>query len=68
MDAEAGKGLSANDYTNEEKEKVAAAVLVTTQTLTVEQQTQARNNIGAASAAVIGDLSAILDEINGEEI
>ena len=68
VDAEAGKGLSANDYTNEEKEKVAAAVLVTTQTLTVEQQTQARNNIGAASAAVIGDLSAILDEINGEEI
>ena len=47
---------------------MAAAVLVTTQTLTVEQQTQARNNIGAASAAVIGDLSAILDEINGEEI
>lgn len=68
VDAEQGKGLSANDYTNEEKEKVAAAVLVTTQTLAEEQQTQARNNIGAASASVIGDLSAILDEINGEEI
>lgn len=68
VDAEQGKGLSANDYTNEEKEKVAAAVLVTTQTLAEEQQEQARNNIGAASASVIGDLSAILDEINGEVI
>lgn len=68
VNAEEGKGLSANDYTNEEKEKVAAAVLVTTQTLAEEQQTQARNNIGAASASVIGDLSAILDEINGVEI
>lgn len=68
VDAEEGKGLSTNDYTNEEKEKVSAAVLVTTQTLTEEQQEQARNNIGAASSAVIGDLSAILDEINGEVI
>lgn len=68
VDAEVGKGLSANDYTNEEKEKVAAAVLVTPQTLTEKQQEQARNNIGAASASVIGDLSAILDEINGEVI
>lgn len=68
VNAEEGKGLSTNDYTNEEKVKVAAAVLVTTQTLTEEQQTQARNNIGAASSAVIGDLSAILDEINGEII
>ena len=68
VDAEEGKELSTNDYTNEEKEKVAAAVLVTTQTLAEEQQTQARNNIGAASASVIGDLSAILDEINGVEI
>lgn len=68
VDAEQGKGLSANDYTNEEKKKVAAAVLVTAQTLTEEQQEQARNNIGAASASVIGDLSAILDEINGEVI
>ena len=68
VDAEQGKGLSANDYTNEEKDKVAAAVLVTTQTLTEVQQEHARNNIGAASASVIGDLSAILDEINGEVI
>lgn len=68
VNAEEGKGLSTNDYTNEEKEKVAAAVLVTTQTLTEVQQEQARNNIGAASASVIGDLSAILDEINGEVI
>ena len=68
VDAEVGKGLSTNDYTDEEKEKVSAAVLVTAQTLTEEQQEQARSNIGAASAAVIGDLSAILDEINGEVI
>lgn len=68
VNAEEGKGLSVNDYTNEEKDKVAAAVQVTTQTLTEEQQEQARNNIGAASASVIGDLSAILDEINGEVI
>lgn len=68
VDAEEGMGLSTNDYTNEEKEKVAAAVLVTTQTLTEVQQEHARNNIGAASASVIGDLSAILDEINGEVI
>lgn len=55
VDAEEGKGLSANDYTNEEKEKVAAAVLVTTQTLAEEQQTQARNNIGAASASDVSE-------------
>lgn len=68
VDAEEGKELSTNDYTNEEKEKVSAAVLTNNQTLTEEQQEQARNNIGAASASVIGDLSAILDEINGEVI
>lgn len=55
VNAEEGKGLSANDYTNEEKEKVAAAVLVTTQTLAEEQQTQARNNIGAASASDVSE-------------
>lgn len=44
------------------------AVLFSPQELKAEQQTQARNNIGAASASVIGDLSAILDEINGEVI
>ena len=55
VNAEEGKGLSANDYTNEEKEKVAAAVLVTTQTLTEEQQEQARNNIGAASTCPVSE-------------
>lgn len=68
VNAEEGKGLSTNDYTNGEKAKVAAAVLTTVQTLNSEQQEQARSNIGAASASVIGDLSAILDEINGVEI
>ena len=68
VNAEDGKGLSTNDYTNEEKTKVAAAVLVTAQKLTEEQQEQVRSNIGAASADVIGDLSTILDEINGEVI
>lgn len=44
------------------------AVLFSPQTLTPQQQEQARNNIGAADASVIGDLSAIMDEINGEVI
>lgn len=39
VDKVEGKGLSTNDYTNEEKQKVAA----------------------------IGDIGAILDDINGEE-
>lgn len=105
VDAEEGKGLSTNDYTTEEKEKVASAVLVTKQELSAYEKQQALTNIGTASSATItkwigdeasarkeadtqtlslaksytdtavdaiqaqiGDLSAILDEINGEVI
>ena len=38
------------------------------QTLTPQQQEQARANIGAVSEAVIGDISAFVDQINGEVI
>lgn len=68
VNAEEGKGLSSNDYTKEEKTKVANSVLTVEQLLTTEQQAQARANIGAVSNDVIGDISAILDEINGELI
>lgn len=46
---ETGKGLSTNDYTNEDKQKVGNALLKTYQTLTPEEQKQARNNLGAQS-------------------
>ena len=68
VNAEEGKGLSTNDYTDEDKTKVANAVLTTAQTLTTEQKTQALNNIGAAAASVIGDINGVLDTINGEVI
>lgn len=48
VDAEEGKGLSSNDYTNLDKNKVASAVLFSPQTLTPQQQEQARANIGSA--------------------
>ena len=41
----------------------ANAVLYTSQSLTAKQQEQARKNIGAADAAVIGDIEAALDGI-----
>lgn len=47
VNAEEGKGLSTNDYTDEDKTKVANAVLTTEQTLNEEQQAQARINIRA---------------------
>lgn len=68
VDAEEGKGLSSNDYTNLDKNKVASTVLFSPQTLTPQQQEQARANIGAVSEAVIGDISAFVDQINGEVI
>lgn len=48
VNAEDGKGLSSNDYTNEEKTKVANSVLTSPQTLTPQQQEQARKNINSA--------------------
>lgn len=68
VNAEEGKGLSSNDYTKEEKTKVANSVLTVEQFLTTEQQAQARANIGAVSEAVIGDINSVLDTINGEVI
>lgn len=68
VNAEEGKGLSSNDYTKEEKTKVANSILTVEQLLTTEQQAQARANIGAVSEAVIGDISAFVDQINGEVI
>lgn len=54
--------------TSQHRADVGDAVLFSPQTLTPQQQDQARKNIGAAPASVIGDLSTILDEINGEVI
>ncbi|HIV32534.1 MAG TPA: hypothetical protein H9995_04010 [Candidatus Alistipes excrementigallinarum] len=105
VNAEEGKGLSTNDYTNEEKTKVTSAVLVTKQELTSYEKKQVLTNIGTASTATItkwigdeaaarkeadaqtlssaksytdsavdairnqiGEIGAILDEINGVEI
>ena len=105
VNAEEGKGLSTNDYTNEEKTKVTSAVLVTKQELSPYEKQQVLTNIGTASTATItkwigdeaaarkeadtqtlssaksytdsavdairnqiGEIGAILDEINGEEI
>lgn len=105
VNAEEGKGLSTNDYTNEEKTKVTSAVLVTKQELSPYEKQQVLTNIGTASTATItkwigdeaaarkeadtqtlssaksytdsavdairnqiGEIGAILDEINGVEI
>lgn len=43
--------------------KAGNAVLFAEQTLTEEQKSQARENIGAADAASIGDIEAALDII-----
>ena len=59
------------DYIDEQLEDIGGggggsaegAVLYTKQTLTPEQQTQARENIGAADASVIGDIETALDGI-----
>lgn len=46
---EEGKGLSTNDYNNEEKQKVANALLKTEQALSEEDQGQVQENIGVKS-------------------
>lgn len=45
-----------------------AAVTTAMQTIDPEKQAQARANIGAASAEEVGNIAAILDNINGEVI
>lgn len=49
-------------------EGVTDAVRFSEQSLSSQQQMQARANIGAASESVIGDISALLDELNGETV
>ena len=54
--------------TSEYRADAYGSVSYLEQTLTDEQQAQARANIGAVSEAVIGDISAFVDQINGEVI
>ena len=59
--------------TNSELQQVLATIptdyiAYTQQTLSDDQQQQARLNIGAVSQTVIGNINTILDEINGEVI
>lgn len=57
-----------NHTAAEINEILDAAVTTTTQTIDPEKQAQARANIGAASAEEVGNIAAILDNINGEVI
>ena len=61
--------LTAEGATGEVLSVGTGAVLYNgAQTLTDAEQAQARANIGAVSEAVIGDISAFVDQINGEVI
>lgn len=64
VDKVKGKGLSTNDYTNEEKQKVADAQPKTDSSL----QTEDKTVVGAINELVasVSDIGTILDEINGE--
>lgn len=57
-----------NHTAAEINEILDAAVTTATQTIEPEKQAQARANIGAASAEEVGNIAAILDNINGEVI
>lgn len=54
--------------TSEYRADAYGSVSYLEQTLTDAEQAQARANIGAVSEAVIGDISAFVDKINGEVI
>ena len=54
--------------TSEYRADAYGSVSYLEQTLTDAEQAQARANIGAVSEAVIGDISAFVDQINGEVI
>lgn len=45
-----------------------SVVTTSAQEIAEDKQTQARANIGAASAEEVGNIAAILDNINGEVI
>ena len=64
VDKVEGKGLSTNDYTDEEKQKVAGTQPKTDESL----KTTAKTVTGAINELVtsIGDIGTILDDINGE--
>lgn len=57
-----------NHTAAEINEILDAAVTTATQTIDPEKQAQARANIGAASAEEVGNIAAILDNINGEVV
>ena len=57
-----------NHTAAEINEILDAAVTTATQTIDPEKQAQARVNIGAASAEEVGNIAAILDNINGEVV
>ena len=59
VDKEEGKGLSTNDFTNEEKEKLAG--------LNNYDDTEIKQEISNIQEK-IGDIDTILDTINGEVI
>lgn len=59
VDKVSGKGLSTNDYTSAEKNKLAS--------LTNYDDTQIKQQITDINTA-IGDIGDVLDEINGEVI
>ena len=59
-----GGGITFHDASGEAKTGTLAAVQYTPQTLTEEQQTQARTNIGAADLHSVGTLQGIVDDIS----
>ena len=64
VDKAGGKGLSTNDYTDEEKQKVANAQPKTDSSLHTDDKTI----VGAINELVasVSDIGTILDNINGE--
>ncbi len=64
VDKVTGKGLSTNDYTTIEKNKLAKAVLFSEQTLTEEEKSQARSNIGAGSSGFSGRFEDLIGTDN----
>ena len=49
VDHDGAKGLSTNDYTNDDKSTVSNALIKTAQTLTAAEKAQVRTNIGAGT-------------------
>ena len=64
VDIVAGKGLSTNDYTDGEAQKVLEALTYTAQSLTDAQKQQARDNIGAGTGGGGVSELAELDDVS----